>query len=304
MSSGQTNLTVFFGTGPVAAASLELLVKHTAVEAVVTKPNPTHHRHNAPVIEMAKKLDLPLVLAGSKSELDQAVDSANFTSSYAVLIDFGIIVSQRVIDTFHRGIINSHFSLLPLLRGADPISFSILQGLPETGVSLMLIDEGMDTGKLLAQRSMKLDGSETTPTLTNKLVELSDVLLCEYLSEYLAGDLAPYSQPDASRATYSRKLAKAESQLDWTKSATVLEREVRAFLGWPGSKTSLNGIDVTITGATVGSPTTLEPGTLSVTDSSLSIAASDRLLVIDALKPAGKKEMPIRAFLSGYRSKL
>lgn len=304
MSSGKTNSAVFFGTGPVAAASLKLLVKHTEIEAVVTKPNPAHHRQKAPVIELAEELGLELVFASSKSDLDQVVGSADFKSSYAVLIDFGIIVSQQVIDRFKNGIINSHFSLLPKLRGADPISFSILEGMSETGVSLMIIDQGMDTGQLLAQSQLPLDGNETTPSLTNKLVHLSDDLLKNCLAKYLTGELKPYPQPDTAQASYSRKLSKVEGELDWRKPAARLEREIRAFYGWPGSRTTLNKLTVTITKASVGADSDLAPGTLKLSDKSLSIAASDKFLIIDALKPAGKKEMPVQAFLAGYSSKL
>ena len=304
MSSGQTSQAVFFGTGPVAAASLNLLVKHTVVEVVVTKPTAAHHRQQAPVAELAKRLGLPLVFANSKTELDQAVSAANFSSSYAVLIDFGIIVSQQVIDSFKYGIINSHFSLLPKLRGADPISFSILEGHNQTGVSLMLIDQGMDTGQLLAQASIDLDGSETTPSLTDSLVELSDHLLQDYLPKYLAGQLTPYPQSASTEPTYSRKLSKNEADLDWTKPAARLEQEIRAFHGWPGSRTNLGDLPVIITKAAVGANTDLAPGALSITSNSLSVAAGDKLLIIESIKPAGKKEMPIQAFLAGYRSRL
>src|SRR5690606_4373254 len=152
MSSGmnlKTESCVFFGSGPVAARCLELLLEHTEVEAVITKPRPVGHRGKVPVLELAESRGLTVYTAADKSALDTLISENNLLSHYAILIDFGIIVSQAVIDSFPLGIINSHFSLLPQLRGADPITFSILEGHDKTGVSLMLVERGMDTGKLI-----------------------------------------------------------------------------------------------------------------------------------------------------------
>src|SRR5690349_4191168 len=127
----------FFGSGPVAAESLRLLAQSFTIEAVITKPRPAHHKGSVPVLELAEKLQIPVRTASTKSELDALFDSRPVKSRVAILIDFGIIVSQQVIDYFEYGIINSHFSLLPEWRGADPITFSILSGQPRTGISLM-----------------------------------------------------------------------------------------------------------------------------------------------------------------------
>lgn len=297
MTSGTTSKTescVFFGSGPVAARSLELLLEHTEIEAVVTKPRPPHHRGAVPVLELAEKHGLKVLAASSKRELDELIDSVNFDSRYAILIDFGIIVSQRVIDKFPLGIINSHFSLLPLLRGADPITFSILEGHEKTGVSLMLLDEGMDTGQLIAQREYPLTGSETTPDLTDALINLSDSMLQEYMPQYLVGEIQPKPQPNPESATYSRKLTKDDGNIDWSEPAEVIERKIRAFKGWPQSRTKLGEVEVIITEAQV-----------SPTETELSVKAGDgQYVAIDSLKPAGKKEMPARAFLAGYKNRI
>ena len=295
MTSGKTEQTVFFGTGPVAARCLELLLEHTEIEAVVTKPRPAHHRGAMPVLDIAEQHGLPVVTARDKASLDTAIDAANFTSRYAVLIDFGIIVSRRVIDSFPLGIINSHFSLLPKLRGADPITWAIANGDATTGVSLMLIDQGMDTGKLLTQKTLHLADGETTPSLTEKLIVLSDELIKEYVPRYLDGSLVPKNQPHPDRATYSRKLTKADGIIDWTQPAAVVEQKIRAFIEWPQSRTTLGDVEVIITKAHAS----------EFYENELSIHCGDlKFLTIDALKPLGKKEMPARAFLAGYSSRL
>lgn len=288
------NQTVFFGSGPVAAACLELLLRHTSVEAVVTKSAPAHHRGSVPVVEIATEHNLPLVYASNKKELDTAVAGADFRSQYAILIDFGIIVSQQVIDAFSLGIINGHFSLLPHLRGADPITWAIVNGDEKTGVSLMLIDEGMDTGQLLTHHSLAITSTETTPELTERLITLSDTLLQEYVPRYLAGDVKPKNQPHPTRATYSRKLTKADGVIDWSESAELIARKIRGFQPWPQMRTRLGAVDVIITKAHVSS-----------TETALSKRCGDgSYLAIDALKPVGKKEMPVEAFLAGYRDKI
>lgn len=289
---------VFFGSGPVAAKSLELLQHSFSIEAVVTKP--------ATISEMtAAAPGVPIHTATNKQTLDELIIDHPFTSQLAILIDFGIIVSKQVIDSFELGIINSHFSVLPEWRGADPISFAILSGQPTTGVSLMLVDEGMDTGKILITKSTKIDPSETTPTLTDKLILLSDSLLSEIVPRYLAGTVKPRMQSHPDRATYSRKLTKEDGQIDWSKPAVVIEREIRAFIEWPKSRATLAGKDVIITRAHAlpTQPTDSKPGDIDIVDQikEFGVITSNGTLWIDRLKPAGKNEMTSEAFLAGHR---
>lgn len=305
MTSGTAKpSTVFFGSGPVAAASLEKLLMHTLVEAVITKPRPIHHRGAVPVLELAQIHNLPVFTVASRSELDTLVETHSFASTYAVLIDFGIIVSQQAINAFPLGIINSHFSLLPHLRGADPITWAIVNGDDKTGVSLMCVDVGLDTGKLLTSKTLRLDCTETTPILTDKLIDLSDQLLQEYLPLYLSGELKPHNQPHPDRATYSRKLTKGDGHIDWNEPAAVIERKIRGFIDWPGSRAQFGELDVVITSAHVVEMGQAIPGKLMVEKKRLLVGTGENWLEILSLKPAGKKEMPIQAFLAGYRHKL
>ena len=187
---------VIFGSGPVAAASLELLAKDFTIEAVVTKPRPAHHKGDVPVIRVAQALDIPIHTVINKRTLDALIDEKPFESTVAVLIDFGIIVSQKAIDYFPLGIINSHFSLLPEWRGADPITFSILSGQNITGVSLMLLVEAMDEGPLLGYGVYDLSDEITTPQLTEALVQLSNELIRTIVPEYIKGSIVPQPQTD------------------------------------------------------------------------------------------------------------
>jgi methionyl-tRNA formyltransferase len=297
---------VFFGTGPVAAASLKLLAQNFTIEAVVTKPRAPHHRGSVPVLAMAEFLGLPVIEVASKQETTQKVAEAGFASRLGVLIDFGIIVEQAAIDAFPLGIVNSHFSLLPQWRGADPITFSILSGQSKTGVSLMLLVAAMDEGPLLAIGEYDLTAGITTPELTKDLIQLSAALLADTLPKYIAGELKSAPQERvaslvgySAEPSYSRKLTKEDGILDFAKPAVQLEREVRAYLEWPKSRCIIGGHAVIITKAhsADGEGQAGSPWRGSKT---YGIYGDKGILMIDRLKPAGKQEMSIEAFLNGY----
>jgi len=299
---------VFFGSGPVAAQSLELLAHDFEIEAVITKPKPQYHHGDFPVLLLAEKLDLKTFTPSNKKELSDLFAGQPVQSRLGIVIDYGIIINQDVIDYFPLGIVNSHFSLLPEWRGADPITFAILSGQPKTGVSLMLIDAGLDTGKLIGQKSLPIASDETTPSLTNKLIALSHEMLRMYLPEYIAGKIKPRAQPHPDRVTYSRKLTKEDGIINWDKPAEQIEREIRAFIEWPKSRTELAGKELIITKAYVvpSTPVNAKPGEVTVVPEAdaIAVAAGQGSLWIQRLKPAGKKEMSAGEFLRGYGQNL
>ncbi|MDQ3123678.1 MAG: methionyl-tRNA formyltransferase [bacterium] len=299
---------VFFGSGPVAAKSLEMLVANFDVIAIVTKPKPEHHHGSFPVIDVADVHSLPVHFVRNKHQLSELIATNPFPAEVAILIDFGIIVGQDAIDYFPKGIINSHFSLLPEWRGADPISFAILSGQRKTGVSLMLLVEAMDEGPLLSQSGLELDINETTISLTEKLILESDRALRVIIPMWLNGETLERPQEEVTIAdnkipSYSRKLNKTDGELDFTKPADVLEREIRAFIEWPKSHTKLAEIDVIITQVSVADYTG-KIGSIKIKDKQLIIPCSEKALVIERLKPAGKADMTAEAFIAGYGSRL
>jgi methionyl-tRNA formyltransferase len=296
---------VFFGSGPVAAASLELLAKHTPIEAVITKPQPAHHKQIFPVLATAEKLGLKVLTPDGKKELSELFATKPAVSKLGIVIDYGFIINQDVIDYFPLGILNSHFSLLPEWRGADPISFSILSGQQETGVSLMRIVEKMDEGPILAHETYQIPAGATTPTLTEALIKVSDKQLQQVLQLYYDGvaKVALQEQvalPGHEVVSYSRKLLKADGVLDWTKPALQLEREVRAFIEWPKSHTTIADKEVVVTKAHI-IPGKGKIGEIWRDGKSFGVCTTKDIFVIDCLKPAGKQEMPASAFLAGYK---
>ncbi len=287
---------VFFGAGPVALASLQFLHQHFTIEAVITKPGQS--KSIPEVVAYCQKQSLPVFMPATKAELAELFHDHKFESPIGVVVDYGIIIPLTVIESFEQGIINSHFSLLPEWRGADPISFAILSGQEQTGVSLMLIVEKLDEGQLLAQEPLAIAPSDTTTTLTDRLVTLSNTMLASILPRYIAGEIKPYPQNRAG-VSYSRMLTKADGQLDPSKSAQQLEREVRAYQPWPKSYFTQNDQHIIITHAVV-SKEKIHPGELAIKDKKLYFGCKDGSLEILEVQPAGKKPMPAQSFINGY----
>lgn len=284
---------VFFGSGPVAAKSLEALANSFLIESVITKSVPEHHKGPiAPVERIATDLELPIIYANNKIELDNIIDCLSIDSSLGILVDYGVMVSKRTIDKFPLGIVNSHFSLLPEWRGADPITFSLLSGQNKTGVSLMLIEPTLDTGKLITRKSIPIEDRDTIITLTDKLVEFSNSLLIEFIPKYTTGLIKPKSQPHPDRATYSRKLTKSDGQIEWQKPAEQIEREIRAYSGWPKSYTILNDNKIVITKAH-----TLDA---SIAESDIICGDGKYIAIDEIIAPSGKK-MQMKDYLNGLK---
>lgn len=227
-------------------------------------------------------------------------------SEVAVLAAYGHIIPQSVLNQFPMGIINVHPSLLPRYRGPTPIEQAILDGAPKTGVSIMRLTAGMDEGPIYKQKTLHLSGNESKFDLTERLQQLGSQLVTEVLLAIFSNQTKPHNQPHPDRATYSRKFTKADGVIDWTKPAQQLEREIRAYAGWPGSRTLLADKEVIILKARLESPSTSlrvnrEPGEIFVEDKQLKVQTGKDLIVIERLKPAGKPEMTAQAFLAGHR---
>lgn len=241
------------------------------------------------VAALAGEHNIPVV------SLEQVDD---YPAEAAVLIAFGRIISAEILDKLPAGIINVHPSLLPLHRGSTPIESVILSGETETGASLMKLVPKMDAGPIFAQQKVTLSGSETKQELADNLAELGSRMIIENLPAILDGSLQPHVQ-DESLATTDRQIMKTDSGLDFNKPATQLEREVRAYAGWPRSRTKLGSIEAIVTKTHVEDGSG-QPGEFKIDGKTLGIYTSDGVLAIDAVIPAGKAEMSAEAFLAGY----
>ena len=230
------------------------------------------------------------------------MDSREIKSEIGLIIDYGVIVSSSAIEKFPKGIINSHFSLLPRWRGADPITYCLLEGDSETGVSLMKIVPKLEEGPIIAQERLPLKDKINVLELTDKLIGLSNSMIKKCLPDYLAGKLEASPQSDLG-VTYSHKIKKSDGIIDWGKPAHRIEREIRAYAGWPKSRTVLKDIDCIITEVEVSTKTG-ERGDFEITDNDLLMFAGEGSLAIKRIQPASKKEMSAAEFLRGYGTRL
>lgn len=300
---------VFFGnerlsTGATttAPALRALIAAGYEVEAVIANhTDPVSPRgRDLEIADVARSFGVPLVL--TSKDIPLSTQLKNYQAEAAILVAFGKIIPQEVIDTFPKGIINIHPSLLPELRGPTPVEGAILNGLGETGVSLMKIDSRMDKGPVYVRQKVSLTGSETKLELAAELSQIGADLLIKHLPDILSGKLQPTPQND-SLASYTNLIKKEDGVIDWTKPARQLEREIRAYEGWPKSSTELNGISCIVTGADAVALKG-EPGVYKIENASLIVFAGEGAIAIKSIKPAGKKGMTVEEFLRGYRSRL
>ncbi len=302
MSASTTDRLIFFGTDAFSVPSfIRLLTEHWNVVALVTRPDAPAGRGRKETMPAVKRLALAKDIPVFQPERirDLAGELTALEPTAGIVVAYGQIIPRTVIDLFPKGLINVHASLLPSHRGAVPIEAAILAGDTATGVTLMRLDPGLDTGPAFDVAKLQLGGTETRLDLYEWLAELGADLLAAKLPAILDGNLVPIPQNN-SHATHSKRLTKADGEIHWGKPAAELEREVRAYLGWPGSRTTIAGTPVTITAA----HTSPHNGKASIPyrtpSGELAVYTTDGSLIIDHLIPAGKREMTGPAFLAGH----
>lgn len=272
------------------------------VVAVVSNYSDSRSRNQREleVAEIAQSHGIPLYIPNRPSDIIDELRTLK--ADVAVLAAYGRIVKQEIIDIFPLGIVNIHPSLLPKYRGPTPIETAMLNRDTVTGVSIMHLTAGMDEGPIYAQTEIALTGSETKFELYDKVIETAVPLFFESLPKIIDGSLEPKPQ-DNTTATYSKLLQKTDGVIDWNLDAPTVEAQIRTFLGWPQSRTKLGNTDVIITKVELLEETGI-PGRYVVLNNNLIVYCGEGALKIVSLKPLGKKEMPVSAFLSGYRSYL
>jgi methionyl-tRNA formyltransferase len=287
-------------TAPILRRLIDAQYRIAAV--VVAQDTSSKSRVSRPleVAELANHHGIP-VIAPSRLR-DASVELAAFQAGAAVLVAYGKIIPKAILDLFEVGIINIHPSLLPLHRGPTPLESVLLKGDVETGVSLMKLASTMDAGPVYAQETVLLRGDESKQQLADQLATIGGDMLMAYLPSILDGSLEA-SEQDDTKATYDSMIDKTAGVLtskEWNQPAQLLERQVRAFAGWPRTRTQLAGTDIRITVVHCIEGNGV-PGSLWIEGTNIGVHTSDGILVIDKLIPAGRNEMTGTAFLAGYR---
>jgi len=301
---------VFIGSPEFSLPSLRALsalggsqTHQEHVVGVVTQPDRASGRGREikmpPVKTLALELGIP-IMQPEKLRAPEAMEQLRaWAPDLIVVAAYGQILKLDVLDLPRYGCLNVHASLLPRWRGAAPINAAILAGDEETGVTIMKMDTGLDTGAMLAKKTMRLTRDDTAGSVTDALSHLGADLLIETLPRWLAGEIQPQAQDD-SLATYAPMMKKEEGRLDFTRDVNELERRVRAFNPWPGAFIDFDGALLKVHRAHV------EAGDASVGQrliwqDQLAVGAGGGLLILDEVQPAGKKSMSGKSFLAGAR---
>ncbi len=295
---------VFMGSPEFALPTLSILIQNYHVSGVVTQPDRPSGRGRTlkppPVKILADKNNIPVIQPRNLKEPEALTQLQNWRPDLIVVAAFGQILRPHVLDLPPHGCINVHASLLPRWRGAAPIQAAILNGDDQTGVTIMLMDRGLDTGPVLSQRAIPITDENTAGTLSPLLAELGAKLLIETLPTYLSGELPPQPQ-DEKHATYAPMLKKAEGEIDFNKPAIYLERFVRAYNPWPGAFTTWEARQLKIHRAHAVKSVSPGDGVKLVHNGQPAYGTSQGILVLDEVQPAGKKAMPGDVFLRGAR---
>lgn len=299
---------LFAGTPEFAARHLDALV-HTGQEvvAVLTQPDRPAGRGQrleaSPVKRLARQAGIPVYQPEHLKSFEATERVRTLTPDLMVVVAYGLLLPEALLQLPALGAINVHASLLPRWRGAAPIQRAIQAGDPETGICIMQMEAGLDTGPVLGERRCPIRPDDTTGTLQDRLATLGIEALLEVLDALKQGHRPPARPQSGEGITYAHKISREDSMMNWQESAGFLERSVRAFMPSPVSRTLWNGQPLKVWGAEVqvGTSGRAEPGTIRcVGEEGVVVACGEGLLRLTRLQKAGGKPLPVREFLQGH----
>lgn len=299
---------VFMGTPDFAVPTLQRLLKAPDVHVVgvVTRPDKPKGRSKkplpSPVKEVALEHGIPLHQPRTLRKPEMQAPLREWAPDVIVVAAFGLILPKAVLDLPRYGCLNVHASLLPRWRGASPIVAAILAGDTVTGVTIMLMDEGVDTGPILSQREEPIRPDDTTASLGERLAHLGADLLLETLPRWVRGEIEARPQDDA-QATYAPMLRKEDGWIHWEEPAVLIERKVRAFQPWPTAMTRWHGKILKILAARPHADASVSglPGTVIPWNGGAAVLTGEGVLELVRVQLAGKRPLDIEAFLRGAR---
>jgi len=298
---------VFFGSPAFAVPSLRAVAANTTLVAAVSQPDRPAGRgqeRSPPAVKVAATaLGVPVIQPETLKGGDAEAALAAFAADVFVVVAYGRILPQRLLDLPRLGAWNVHASLLPRLRGAAPIQWSLIRGDAETGVSIMRMEAGLDTGPVASMRALPIADDDTGATLSDKLADVGAALLAETLPAIAAGGVALTPQ-DHARATLAPMLTKADGRLTFDRPARMVSAHARGVDPWPGASALLEGEPLKLFGPrVVGTDgAAARPGeVLGVRAEGLAVACADEAVAFAELQRAGGRRLPAAAFLAGHR---
>lgn len=293
---------VFMGSPEFAVPTLGRLIQEHQVAAVVCQPDRAAGRGRKPRRPPAKQLALehgiPVMQPERVGAPASIADVRSLGPELIVVAAYGQILPQELLDLPKHGSLNVHASLLPRWRGASPIQAALLNGDAETGVTIMLMDAGLDTGPILAQRAIRIRAEATAGSLSSELAELGAALLIDTISGYVHGEIRPLPQND-SLASSAPRLTKSDGELKFDQPADRLARQVRAYGPWPGSFTRWRQKQLVVRRAHSAPANGLTPGLVKSIEGSPAVGTAEGALVLDRVQLAGRREISGEEFLRG-----
>ncbi len=291
---------IFMGTPDFALPALNALLEsdHRIVAVYSQPPRPAGRGmalKKSPVQLLAEKNDLRVFTPENFKDAEDIAEFKNLNADIAVVAAYGLLLPEAILNTPKHGCINIHASLLPRWRGAAPIQYAILKGDKKSGISIMQVEKGLDTGPVLAIEEFSLNPDETAASLHDKLAELGGGLIVPTLEDYTAGKITPVAQDD-KLATHAPKIKKPEALINWQKPAWEIDRQVRAFNPYPGAFFLLDGVRVRVLEGEIEDRNGA-PG--EVLDEALLIGCGTGSYRIKRLQKEGKKPMAAPDFLRG-----
>lgn len=298
---------VFMGTPDFAVGTLQaILDAGHEVAGVVTQPDKSKGRSKALIPTPVKALALEYgleVYQPTRIRNEEAIAKVGeMKPDVIVVVAFGQIIPKEILEMAPYGCLNVHASLLPAYRGAAPIQWAVLNGDKETGVTIMRMDEGLDTGDMISKVIVPLEEKETSETLFEKLAKEGAKLLVETLPKVVSGEAVYEKQPKESTTPYACMIKKQMGEVDWKRPAVELERLVRGMNSWPSAYTSVDGKTLKIWDSIVEEPDrTGNPGEILKADKTgIYVQTGQGILVLKEVQLEGKKRMTVDAFLRGY----
>ena len=298
---------VFMGTPGFAVPILERMISEHDVVAVITGPDEKAGRGRrvtvSPVKSFALSHCLPVLQPTSMRQPDIIENLRSLKAEIFVVAAYGQILPVDVLAVPRFGSLNVHASLLPRYRGASPIAHAILRGETRTGVTVMLMDKGMDTGPIVAQHSLDIEPDDTTGSLSERLAKLGRDLLAETIPLGLSEAISPRPQNDGE-ATYAGPLKKSDGLIDWSRDAEDITRRCRAFHPWPGSYTFWRGRQLKLLQcrALPGEATDAQPGSVLESPEGVSVVTGHGFLLLEVVQLSGRRVMRCSDFACGQRA--
>jgi methionyl-tRNA formyltransferase len=301
------NLNIIFaGTPDFAAAALQKLIDaQYRIIAVYTQPDRPAGRGRkltpSPVKALAQEHHIPVEQPVNFKEPETIKKLQSYHADLMIVAAYGLLLPPAVLETPRLGCLNIHASLLPRWRGAAPIQRAILAGDKETGITIMQMNEGLDTGDMLLKLSTPINDNDSGGSLHDRLAELGGRAIVQVLQQLEKGQLKPEKQ-DENQANYAKKLIKSESEIDWTQSVEVIDRQIRAFNPWPGSQTHLDDSVIRIHAAQIADTTSQGPTgrILAYNKNGIDVQCGDGTLRLLTCQLPGSRAMSVADLYNGH----